>query len=203
MIVHSTVATLLSEYAHQYPQQASRLHSTATLLNEPEVIHRKAMAGHFTASLMVFNEAKTHVLTIHHKHLGQRLCPGGHIDDDGDPFDAARREAEEEAGVPFDSTHPVTTWSHSPIVDIDAHPIPANPKKQEDTHMHHDLMYCVTLPDGIALNNVHDEGVSNVEWTPLDEWVAQSTRHQRIMQVLQDPRYQLAMDMSHSSPTQP
>ena len=53
---------------------------------------------HFTASAIVFDEHQR-VLFVHHNKLGQWLYPGGHIDPNEDPAQAALREVLEETGV--------------------------------------------------------------------------------------------------------
>ena len=45
---------------------------------------------HFTASAIVFDYQKR-VLIVHHSKIGQWLYPGGHIDSNEDPAQAARR----------------------------------------------------------------------------------------------------------------
>ncbi|MGC9666479.1 NUDIX hydrolase [Planosporangium sp. 12N6] len=58
------------------------------------------MAGirHFTASAIVFDDHER-ALLVHHNKLGRWLYPGGHIDPDEDPAQAAQREVVEETGV--------------------------------------------------------------------------------------------------------
>jgi 8-oxo-dGTP pyrophosphatase MutT (NUDIX family) len=57
-----------------------------------------AVRRHFTATAFVVWEART--LLIWHRKLGMWLPPGGHIDPDEDPPQAAIREALEESGLP-------------------------------------------------------------------------------------------------------
>lgn len=163
----------------------------------PDIISRSNMVGHVTASILVLNPEKTAVLTIHHKHLKKRLNPGGHIDEEGDPFDAAVREGEEEVGLPKDSVVPLKTWdAASCALDIDAHPIPANAKKGESAHVHHDIVYATVLKIGVALHTVEDEGVDNREWTSLQEWGRLSERNRRMLDILEDPRYGVFIENS-------
>ena len=116
--------------------------------------------------------------------------PDGHIDEEGNPFDAAVREGEEEVGLPPNSVTPVSTWdSGSCALDIDAHPIPANANKGEGDHFHHDIVYATVLNYGTVLHAVEDEGVDNREWTPLHEWGDLSKRNSRMLDILEDPRY--------------
>jgi len=53
---------------------------------------------HFTASAVVLDDADR-VLLVHHNKLGQWLYPGGHIDPNEDPAQAAIREVAEETGI--------------------------------------------------------------------------------------------------------
>lgn len=189
-MTHSFVQQALNAYLAHYPQDSARLQRTQALLAMPDVISRSNMVGHVTASILVLNPEQTAVLTIHHKHLNQRLNPGGHIDEEGNPFDAALREGEEEVGLPPNSVNAISTWDPtSCALDIDAHPIPANAKKGEGDHFHHDIVYATVLKPGFELNTVDDEGVDNREWTPLQEWGGLSERNRRMLDILEDPRY--------------
>lgn len=199
-MTHSFVQQALNAYFSQYPNDAGRLQSTQALLEMPDIIARSNMVGHVTASILVLNPEKTAVLTIHHVHLNKRLNPGGHIDEDGNPFDAAVREGEEEVGLPPNSVTPITTWDPSSCaLDIDAHPIPANAKKKEGDHFHHDIVYATVLKEGVELNTVDDDGVDNREWTPLQEWGNLSQRNRRMLDVLEDPRYGVFMNAATPS----
>ncbi|MCU0261647.1 MAG: NUDIX domain-containing protein [Ilumatobacteraceae bacterium] len=73
------------------------------------------------------------VLLHRHKRLGLWLQPGGHIDPGETPWDAARREAEEETGlaVHFTSDPPE-------LVHVDVHPGPRG-------HTHLDVRYLLTV----------------------------------------------------------
>jgi 8-oxo-dGTP diphosphatase len=53
---------------------------------------------HFTASAVVLDDAGQ-VLLVHHNKIGQWLYPGGHVDPDEDPAEAALREVREETGI--------------------------------------------------------------------------------------------------------
>ena len=200
-MTHSFVHQALKSYLAQYPSDASRLESTQRLLAMPDIIARSNMEGHVTASILVLNPEKTAVLTIHHKHLNKRLNPGGHIDEDGDPFDAAFREGQEEVGLPKGSVSPLKTWdTTSCALDIDAHPILANAKKAEGYHFHHDIVYATVLKPDVELNVVDDEGVDNREWTPLKEWAGLSERNQRMLNILEDPKYGIFLGTSEPCP---
>jgi 8-oxo-dGTP pyrophosphatase MutT (NUDIX family)/GNAT superfamily N-acetyltransferase len=92
---------------------------------------------HVTASAIVLADppgSGRHGVVLHrHKRLGLWLQPGGHIDPGELPWDAARREANEETGLPIE---PV---GGSTLAHVDVHP---GPKK----HRHLDLRYVVSAP---------------------------------------------------------
>jgi 8-oxo-dGTP pyrophosphatase MutT (NUDIX family) len=56
-----------------------------------------ALLRHFTVAVFVVYEGK--VLLHYHRKLGKWLPPGGHIEDDELPDEAARREVLEETGI--------------------------------------------------------------------------------------------------------
>lgn len=189
-MTHTFVQQLMQTYCMQYPAQAERLEPIRQLMEGGNIISRANMQGHVTASLLVLNPEKTHVLTIYHKHLGKRLNPGGHIDEEGDPFETAVREGEEEVGLPENAVMPLYTWdARSCALDLDVHPIGANAKKSEGAHFHHDIVYATVLKPGVELCDVDDSGVEGREWTPLEEWGALSSRNTRMLGVLQESRY--------------
>ena len=199
MQLHAHVQHLLTDYINEYPSHEMRLAPAYELLKLEDPIHRKEWRGHFTASLLTLNAARTHVLTIHHVLLNRRLCPGGHIDEDGNPFDTALREAQEEVGLPLEGLVPLNTWSQEACaIDIDIHGIGENVRKQEPPHMHYDILYAVQAPKDVALIPVQDEGVYDLQWTPLSEWMNFNARNQRMMEVLL--RYQLvSMDVNQQA----
>jgi 8-oxo-dGTP pyrophosphatase MutT (NUDIX family)/ribosomal protein S18 acetylase RimI-like enzyme len=92
---------------------------------------------HVTASAIVVADppgSSRHGVVLHrHKRLGLWLQPGGHIDPGELPWDAARREAQEETGLA------VTLVAGSALAHVDVHPGPRR-------HRHLDLRYVVSAP---------------------------------------------------------
>jgi 8-oxo-dGTP pyrophosphatase MutT (NUDIX family)/GNAT superfamily N-acetyltransferase len=86
-----------------------------------------ASTTHVTASAIVVGELG--VVLHRHKRLNIWLQPGGHIDADETPWDAAAREALEETGLPVATSEPADRLIH-----VDVHPGPRG-------HTHLDLRY--------------------------------------------------------------
>lgn len=59
--------------------------------------HNKDLKKHFTASALIIENGK--VLLVYHKKLDVWLYPGGHIEKNETPEQAAVREAKEETGL--------------------------------------------------------------------------------------------------------
>ncbi len=109
-----------------------------------EPFSRRQPEGHVTGSAMVLGP-DGRALLLHHARLGLWVQPGGHVEDGESPEAAALREAREESGladlvvVPDETGVPM-------LLDIDVHPIPANTKRAEPAHHHHDV--CLLLTTG-------------------------------------------------------
>lgn len=92
---------------------------------------RHADLTHVTGSAVVTGPAG--VLLHLHKRLGMWLQPGGHLEAGESPWDAARREAEEETGLSFQP------WSgRPPLAHLDVHPGGRG-------HTHLDLRYVLVV----------------------------------------------------------
>ncbi len=104
------------------------------ILFSRNIYSRNNHHGHITASGLVIKNDK--VLLIRHPFIGKYFQPGGHIDENETPLEAAIREVYEETGWKC-SPH----LTHQQILDIDIHLIPENKKKLEAAHWHIDLCY--------------------------------------------------------------
>jgi 8-oxo-dGTP pyrophosphatase MutT (NUDIX family) len=115
---------------------------------------RGAGPVHVTGSGLVAGPRGT-VLLVHRK-LGIWLQPGGHLDSDETPADAALRETVEETGLPV--RHPVT-GPH--LVHLDVH-------RAAEDHVHLDLRYllrCDTVADPAPPVGESQQ----VRWFSMDE----------------------------------
>jgi hypothetical protein len=114
---------------------------------EPCALWRDAFSpGHFTGSALVTNARGDKVLLMRHKYIGRWMQFGSHADGDPDLSKVALREASEESGF---RQHKCSVLGG--LFDIDIHPIPANPKKNEPAHEHFDLRYLLELDDALPL----------------------------------------------------
>jgi 8-oxo-dGTP diphosphatase len=121
---------------------------------------------HFTASAIVLDE-HDRVLLVHHNKVGRWLYPGGHIDPNEDPAQAAQREVLEETGIhtrvitdqPF--THPAVTTHAVPytIIEMDVS------DAKVGAHRHIDLVYVLRATSGQLAAQLAE--VAGVRWVPV------------------------------------
>jgi 8-oxo-dGTP pyrophosphatase MutT (NUDIX family) len=120
------------------------------------------------------------VLLVRHRALGRWLQPGGHWEPAETFLASAAREAQEETGLSGLRPYPWRGDADLPI-DIDTHPIPANPRKGEPEHFHFDIRYVITAPTD-AVPNGQEAEVTAVAWRPLSDLAAICPRaHRRLV----------------------
>jgi 8-oxo-dGTP pyrophosphatase MutT (NUDIX family) len=129
---------------------------------------RATMPGHLTGSAIVLSNDRKSLLLIHHRKLNRWLQPGGHLEPNETPLQAAHREVAEEAGLDGLELLPAITADPAIPLDIDIHLIPANSKKSEPAHLHHDFRYVMVVPDNQPgmLKPLATE-VIDAKWCPL------------------------------------
>lgn len=129
---------------------------------------------HFTASAIVLDGSER-VLLVHHRKAGVWLYPGGHIDSDEDPAQAAMREVVEETGVhaaiitesAFD--HPAVTSHPVPfaIIEMDVS------DSRVGAHRHIDMIYVArATTDSVSAQLAE---VSAARWTPAADVLSLET----------------------------
>jgi ADP-ribose pyrophosphatase YjhB (NUDIX family) len=99
----------------------------------PRPFDEDADPVHVTGSAVVVGPRG--VILVKHKSLGIWLQPGGHVDPDETPSDAALREAQEETGL-----EAAFAGGSPQLVHVDVHPGPRG-------HTHLDLRYLVEAGD--------------------------------------------------------
>ncbi len=124
---------------------------------------------HFTATGYVVNATRTRMLLVRHRKLGLWLPPGGHLEANEVPHEAAVREVLEETGVHarpvplnpvLSSTGPGVSELPRPWVMLEQH-IPATAREPEHTHL--DLCYLLEADDPVA-SLAQDAEVSAAQW---------------------------------------
>jgi 8-oxo-dGTP pyrophosphatase MutT (NUDIX family) len=158
--VSQLVADLRAQIGGMKPvderHEASIAEFLAALDQLPSPFDQDADPTHVTASAIVVGLRGT---VLHrHKRLGLWLQPGGHIDGDETPWDAALRETQEETGLAL------VPWpKQPPLVHVDVH-------DGGRGHRHLDLRYLFfagtddpTPPDGES---------PEVRWFDWDEAIA-------------------------------
>ncbi len=129
---------------------------------------------HFTASAIVFDEHQR-VLFVHHNKLGQWLYPGGHIDPNEDPAQAALREVLEETGVSAEViSDPLPGY---PSVTVHPPPYAILEMQVSDSkigaHQHIDHVYVLRATSGQL--TAQREEVSAARWVPIADVAALDT----------------------------
>lgn len=159
---------ILRAYHTRFPEEAIRHEILlAQLAAGEDVSIRSNMRGHVTTSATILNARRDKVLLIHHRIFRNWLPPGGHYESPGSLWDSAVRETSEETGVRIIAPHPWTVEFGLPV-DVDTHPIPARPEKDEGPHVHHDFRFLAVASDDDVLVADLSE-VTAARWTPVDE----------------------------------
>ena len=130
------------------------------------------MERQFTASIAILH--KKRFLLIHHRKLGVWLPPGGHVDANELPSDAAIREALEETGLQVAIINPSFYQFNLPHAKSIPSPyccalqnIPTH--RDQPAHQHIDLLY-VAKPIGNVENLVENgEETNGIKWFSVEE----------------------------------
>lgn len=163
MIHVDEVAGTVTDYLERYGTEQTRLARLREALELPApVTSRSTFTGHVTCSGLVLDHTGQ-ALHIRHNTLGRWLPPGGHLEPtDTSLFGAVLREVAEETGLAEVDLVPLDRRP----VDIDIHPIPANPLRGEPAHWHFDLCYVFTVTGRPELVLEAAE-VSGAAWLPI------------------------------------
>ena len=174
------ILNCLKDYLANFPEESTRLGQLLDQIKNDrnDITSRKNYKGHLTGSSLFLNPLENKVLLIHHISLDMWIQPGGHLNPLELPLDGAIREFTEEIGINDANLH---SWHHKFTIplDIDTHYIPANPKKSEPEHFHHDFLYLLIPymnsegnPGTASFDldvNYRKEELKGLKWVTLDE----------------------------------
>ena len=124
---------------------------------------------HFTVAVFVVHAGR--VLLHYHRKLGRWLPPGGHIEDNELPDDAARREVLEETGVRVR----LIGARGLPVVVPEQLVVPAGVQVENiyAGHQHIDLVYFAIPAPGESVQIAADLAeIDRVGWYAPFEWTA-------------------------------
>jgi len=183
--IRSLAIRTLSRYLEKFPEEAPALAALRgqLLADIGDVFSRTNMRGHVTTSALVVDDVQQKVLLIHHKAYDRWLQPGGYYEEGSASqpdslWLSAAREVAEETGLLEVCLHSWSTALQVPI-DIDTHPIAANPKKGEGEHCHHDFLYLATADSSQPLTAQLEE-VKGAKWVPLADLASLGSRLARV-----------------------
>jgi 8-oxo-dGTP pyrophosphatase MutT (NUDIX family) len=121
---------------------------------------------HYTASAVVL-DGEDRVLLVHHNKIGSWLYPGGHIDPNEDPAQAALREVAEETGIQAVALgepafcHPAVGSHAAPWAIIEM----GVTDSKVGAHRHVDLVYVCRAVGGELTAQL--EEVAGARWVPV------------------------------------
>lgn len=133
---------------------------------------RELLIGHVTGSAWIVNDARTHVLMMHHRKLNQWFQPGGHCDGDPDVLNVALKEANEETGLKK------LKVVDGEIYDVDVHLIPE--RKGVPAHYHYDIRFLIEADMKEPL--IVTEESNALAWVSLDK-IAEHNDSESIMRM--------------------
>lgn len=134
---------------------------------------RELLIGHVTGSAWIVNDARTHVLMMHHRKLNQWFQPGGHCDGDPDVLNVALKEANEETGL--ENLKVV----NGEIYDVDVHQIPE--RKGVPAHYHYDVRFLIEADMNEQL--IVTEESNDLAWVSLEK-IAEHNDSESIMRMV-------------------
>ncbi len=160
------ILDLVHQYLVKFPEEDAKPIISFIQDHEGEAIFsRNNFDGHITASAFITDEKAELLLLLKHTSLNRWLQPGGHVDIiDNSLIASALREATEETGLSADVLKPLSNT----IFDIDSHTIPANLKKQEPEHIHHDVRFLFQCSNSLPLKISLEESEDS-KWIQFSE----------------------------------
>lgn len=113
----------------------------------------------YTASAFIIRDGK--ILFMNHEKLGKWIQPGGHIEENETPDQAARREVREETGFKIEFIDGEIPENFSRDQDLPV-PFHTNIHRIRDGHLHYDLMYLAKIKSEGKATHSHEH--SGLKW---------------------------------------
>ena len=118
----------------------------------------------FVAGCLIIKEGK--VLLINHAKYDMWIQPGGHVEDDETPDQAAKREALEETGYKIQFTDQKQPSSFSQEEDLPT-PFNVNLHRIRERHLHCDFMYTAHVESQTEATHSHEH--SGLSWLSKED----------------------------------
>lgn len=125
---------------------------------------RENLLFHFSASSMIVNPARTHVLMAYHNIYGTWAWTGGHADGDPDLLAVALREANEETGI--SGLRPLS----DDMISLEVLTVQPHVKRGQfvSAHIHLNATFAFEAGDTQPIRNKPDEN-ARAGWLPIAE----------------------------------
>ncbi|NGP03975.1 NUDIX domain-containing protein [Rhodococcus sp. 14C212] len=156
--LHASAVDRLQTWRTDSADAESLRHTMLAFLDAaPEGCLRRHVPGHVTASSLVLDADRRHVLLTLHPRVGRWIQLGGHCEEsDETVVDAALREATEESGIENLVIDPELLSAHT-------HPITCSLGRPT---RHLDLRFLVVAPPGAV--PVRSAESTDLRWWPVD-----------------------------------
>ncbi len=138
------------------------------------------MLRHFTATAFIV-DSQRRTLLLWHKRLQRWMPPGGHIEPDETPEDAARRECKEETNLDveilgdpqanlFEDNPAEGRMLKKPIAML-LEEIPASIERNEPAHQHMDFLFIAKPLDETQAVRIAEEESDSMRWFTKEDIV--------------------------------
>ena len=116
------------------------------------------MARHFCASVFLINPEDKRILLVKHKKFNKWVQPGGHIEDEETPEEAALRETYEETGIKVK-----LLGDRFPREDDFIKPLGIQKNRNKEGDVHIDIIYA-GVPNYSVMPNINKEENYGAKW---------------------------------------
>jgi len=141
----------------------------------------RAMIRHFTATAFIV-DSKKRTLLLWHKHLNRWMPPGGHVDENETPEEAAKRECKEETNLDVEiiGEHQSDLFRGNPSegrmlikpLAMLLEEIPPRPERNEPSHQHMDFLFIAKPINESQIAKLNGEEGREMRWFTKKDIVA-------------------------------